>query len=485
MATATRTNGQLYGPDGEVLRFADDPPSDEELQSEIGGLQLGTFQSLLGAMPEIDDLEADEGEDIWDRMLDDAHVFANIFQLKNRILSKPWDLVPAGDSAEAERIADHVREEIGRIDLDQLVEHLLRMLTHKYAVAELVWEEAQGGSRPIGRALHHERKRFGLDEDGQLRFGLGQMEEVPPHKFVWSVLFQAPGRPYGKSLLQSVYWPWRFKQMGLEGWSTALDRLGVPSLVALAEGGDQQDLDKVANDLSDVANGSSSALSNVQSIETIGGEKVKGFQGFMRFLNAEISKGIATATLQVEEGRERTERGETRVHDDNARDVAQYVSMRLQDRINAKVIRPTVLFEFGEEGLPLAPALRYDWRDRATWTEVSEAMEQGVPLSVRLLRQDYNLPIPEDEKGDDAFVSPAVQPRTGVTQMADPALKHWSDEDLRNYLNGPKGPPSTGTALKTDRVRRELERRENKKKGRLTKSDVLPTPRPLSENAGS
>jgi len=250
MATAAATNGQLksqlYGPDGEVLRFADDPPSSEKLQSEIGGVQLDTFQSLLGAMPEIDDLEAEEGQDIWDRMLDDPHVFANIFQLRNRILSKPWDLVPAGDSADAEEVADHVREEIGRIDLDGLVEHLLRALTHKYAVAELVWGPPEGASRPIGRVVHHERKHFGLDEDGNLFFDLGQMEEVPPYKFVWSVLFPAPDRAYGKSLLQSVYWPWRFKQMGLEGWSTALDRLGVPSLIALAEGGDENDLSKIA-----------------------------------------------------------------------------------------------------------------------------------------------------------------------------------------------------------------------------------------------
>jgi len=175
----------------------------------------------------------------------------------------------------------------------------------------------------------------------------------------------------------------------------------------------------------------------------------------MRFLNAEISKGIATATLQVEEGREQSERGETRVHDDNARDVAQYVSSKvLQDRINDKVIRPIVFFEFGEEGLPLAPTLRYDWRDRASWGEVSDAMEQGVPLSVRLLRQDYNLPIPEDESGEDAFVSPAVQP-AGPTGAS------------------PSGASPSGGAFADP----------SKKKasaGQELKSAVLPTARPLN-----
>jgi phage gp29-like protein len=283
----------------------------------------------------------------------------------------------------------------------------------------------------LKRLQPHERRHFGLDEEKTLYFQVGQMEEVPPYKFVHFVLGHRPKRPYGRGLLKSAYWPWRFKQMGYESWSMALDKLGVPSLAALLEGNidvsserGQDTLAKVRDELEKMANGGVGAFSGVGSIETVGGgDKAQGGQmEFMKFCNAEISKAIMTATLQLEEGREDAERGDTEVHDAAAEDVAQYVATKLEGRIGEQLIKPIVFLEFGEEALGLAPRLRWDFRERATFEEVKGAMKEGVPLSKNLLEQDYNLPVAE-EGGDDAFVSKNVQPGPAA-ELADDGKKN-------------------------------------------------------------
>jgi len=427
------TNGQLYGPDGDVLTFAEEVPPDETMEQVVGRPSFTMFRSLIGAMPDITNLEAEEGEDIWDRMLDDGHVWAAQWQIKNRILSKEVDLVPADDSDRATEIKAHVREQLRRVDFQDAVEHLLRALTHKYSVVELVWGKPEGGSRPLERVQPHERRHFGLDEEETLYFQLAQMEEVPPYKFVHFVMGHRPKRPYGRSLLKSAYWPWRFKQMGWESWSMALDKLGVPSLAALLEGNidvsserGQDTLAEVRTQLEKMANGGVGAFSGVESIETVGGSDSSqgGQMPFMKFCNAEISKAIMTATLQLEEGREDAERGDTKVHDAAAEDVAQYVATKLEGRIGEQLIKPIVFLEFGEEALDLAPRLRWDFRERATFDEVKGAMEEGVPLSKNLLEQDYNLPVAE-EGADDAFVSKNVRPGP-ATELADDGKKKGS-----------------------------------------------------------
>ena len=397
----------LYDQNGSVIRFQDEPPEPGVLTSVQGQSLFREFRSLMGAMPERDDLQLEEGEDIYDRMLDDAHVKASISQLKSRILSKPRDVLPADSSEEAQRVTDRVREVLSsKIDLDKALRYLLRAITHKWAVVEVVWKE-EGGSFVPDRLKRHPQDGFSVGEEGTLHLS-PQGEPAPPFKFLLHVHDDTPTRPHGRSILQAAYWPWRFKQMGFEFWSTALDKVGVPSLAALAEGA--ANLDEVAQDLSRLASGSSTAMKGVESLKTVGGGGAgdTGFETYMSFCNAEISKAIQTSTLTMEAERGGRERGDTTVHETQAEDVSKRVARDLEETVTETIVEWVAFMEFGEQGRELKPTFRFDFSDEADWEQIVDAMEQGLPLSHRRLEQDYNLPLPDEDDPDDAFVSPSL-----------------------------------------------------------------------------
>jgi len=436
----------VLDPSGNVAtngRFADDP-TDEQMTSVIGTPSFRRFQQLLGAMPEVKDLEEREGEDIFDRMLSDAHVFAAVFQLKNRILSTDWSLIPPEEGRRAEEIVEHTETQLQRVSMQNVLEHLLRALTHKYAVAELVWGEPQDGSRPLTNIYLHERDYFGFGDDGELFFEVGQFEEAPRHKFISFRNMPTPKREHGQSLFRAAYWAWRFKQMGWESWSMALDKAGVPSLAALLEGNvdltterGQETMDTIREQLDAIANGGVGVFSGTESLEEVGGADRVGSSSaseFLRFCNAEISKSILTATLSLEEGRVDADRGDSRVHEEAAGEVAEYVARRLESAIEEDLIGSIVELEFGPEALDLAPSVRFDFEERAGFADVEAALKQGVPVSLQKLKREYNLPIPEEAIGEGAFVSPQAQP----TRMADDGKKKVATNTLPSPSSHPK-----------------------------------------------
>lgn len=452
----------ILGPNGKpasngIATYADAVPSSSTMTSVTADSYQG-FRRVLGMLPEIDDLEDQEGPDIYDRMLDDAHVWANVFQLKSRILSKDWDVEPAGDSPEAETVYTYVEETLRTVDMGALTEHLVEAAVQKWAVVELVWDRPEGPWRP-DYFKEHDVEYFRLTgKTGRKQLvytGHVEINEpVPPYKFIFHINMPSPKRPYGRSLLQSAYWPWRFKQIGWEAWATVLDRYGVPSLVALANTSNKDDLEAISGDLQAIANGSSAALGNIDSVDTVGDFRAEGFEAFHDFCNAEISKAILTSTLTTQEGRSDRERGDTSVHDEQAEAVARYISGRLEDRIGETLIQWIVFMRFGEEALPLTPVFRYDWRERASWDEIEAAMEQGVPLSRRTLENDYNLPLAQDG-GEDAFVSPAFdQQGAGLLMADDDKKKALTGRELeRMILPTPRrfdAKSATGTKSKTD-----------------------------------
>lgn len=419
-------------PAHDRVNFADAPVMPRAsvmAASRLAAFRQGIYD-VLQSMPDPDEMIRDEGTDIYDRMLKDAHLAGAWGQIKRRILAREWEIKSADPTQGfANEVAAYAKSVFAReLALRYDLEHLLTAPTHKYAVAGI--EYRLDGSVWVPQSIVPlEQKHFRFDREGQLlEMREGQAVKAPDMIYIYHVNNRGPQSLYGRSILVPCYWPWRFKSAGWEFWAMALDKFGVPSIVALFEAvagnleKTQELADSIAGKLAAVASGSSAALGGVDSVVTVGGGKaVEGFEVFMDFCNAEMSKAIMSSTLTLEEGRQGRDRGDTQIHDQVVADTAQWYGGALEVTLTRTLVRWTTWLRYGDAALEVLPEFRFDFRRQLSTEELLKFMEQGVPMSYEALFQDANIPRPSDwpEDASDIFISPRFSIPNEPVQFAD------------------------------------------------------------------
>ncbi|HFC96855.1 MAG TPA: DUF935 family protein [Thermosulfurimonas dismutans] len=386
-------------------------------------VKLPVWTRLLELLPNPDEVAEREGPEVFDRMLQDPHIFACLAQRKALLLSRGWDVVPGEDSERARAVAEFVSETLEKeLDLYRDLEEMLSALEHGYAVTEVVWRLEEGRWVPES-LLGHDFRRFGFAPDGTLVWLDADRGRVPlrqPYKFIVHRNEATPENPYGRSVLTRCYWPWRFKMAGLEFWVTLLEKFGVPSLAALFEAETTEEkvrelVDFISEQLLRITSGGAGALAGVKDIKSLDARgQGEDFKLLLDLCNAEISKAILGETLTVEVG-ERGAYAHGRVHLEVLEALVQKDARALENTLNRTLVRWIAELNFGREAP--APRFRFDFEPVADWEKIKDALDRGVPVSRRALYMVYNLPEPEDD--EDAFVSPLVAAKAGLA-FSDP-----------------------------------------------------------------
>lgn len=375
------------------------------------------FQKFLYYMPNPDITYQNTGETIKiiEEMKTDPHIFAKLEELKAKILSKNWSIVPASQSAENIKIADFVRNVIEvNIDLNNDLSELLTALEYGFSVTEIVWKIENGYFIPDslkGRS----QSRFAFNGKNQL-IDLSNMTILDmPNKFMVFRSSIINENPYGQSILTRCYWSWKFKKAGLQYWITLLDKFSVPSIAALfkTEYPDDAKLREmgklISEELAKIDSGSSAAFGNVDDIkilETSG--QGDSYERLINLCNNEISKAITGSTLtsdtQVNGNRSL---GET--HLDTLETRANKTNKKLEDCFNRTLIKWIVELNFGVNIAP--PRFQFDLTEIPPWEIIKDSIDRGIPVSVGALYNMYGIPKPDDNNPEDAFVKSVSQPQ--------------------------------------------------------------------------
>ncbi len=375
------------------------------------------FSSFLSYLPNPDVLLNDihESLDIFDRMLLDGHISAMLELRKAGTITRDYNIVPADNSKEAQKIADFVWDCLDGIDIATIIEPALTAIEYGFAVLEVVWKLENGRWMPK-EIIDCDQTDFAFKPDGTpvlLRPFQGQRVLDTPYKFI--IVRHAPRKrnPYGTPILSRCYWAWQFKKAGLRFWVTMLEKFGVPTVLALFSETDpevaQERARIIANALSNIQNDAALAISNVDEIQTLESKgKGEDFQALIQLCNAEISKAIVGQVLTSDIG-DRGSYALAKVHQDIFNMIVRRDTRMVARAVNT-LIRWIVKLNFGENTLP--PEFRFDYTDLPGWEQVRDAIDRGIPVSRRALYNVYSLPEPEDDK--DAFISPVVQAKTGL-----------------------------------------------------------------------
>jgi phage gp29-like protein len=387
-------------------------------------IRLPVWTRLLELLPNPDEVVEREGPEVFDRMLQDPHIFACLTQRKALLLAKEWEIVPADSSEKAQKVAEFVRHTITTyLDFYRDLEELLSAIEHGYAVSEVVWRLEKGQWIPES-LLGHDFRRFGFTPDGTLVLldaEKGRVKLTQPYKFIVHRNEATPENPYGRSVLTRCYWPWRFKLAGFEFWITLLEKFGVPSLAALFETETTEEKARelaefISEQLLRITSGGAGALAGVKDLKTL---EAKGhgedFKLLLDLCNTEISKAILGETLTVEVG-ERGAYAHGKVHFEVLESLIKKDAEALANTLNRTLIKWIAELNFGADA-PV-PRFRFDFEPVADWEKIKDALDRGVPVSKRALYSLYNLPEPEDES--DAFIAPTVAAKAGLSFSESP-----------------------------------------------------------------
>lgn len=389
-------------------------PTRKELTTQVITDSLLRFTSY---MPNPDDVASGtwDSYETYRKMRTDPRVKSLLGKLKNAALNFPL-LVEQGTSSA--RVYAFVRDIPLFRNMTRKNKRILSALDYGFSVSELVWD-VRGGTFIPENFITRRPERFRFSADWKTYLRQDGMSVELDQAYKWLIYRHDPDdeNPYGTSVLRCVYWPWMFKQAGYDFWLQATEKFSVKSIVALFDmDGDESRIRErasgIAQMLMGIQSGSAAAVGNVSSVSDVGmSGDLAHFRELVEACDVQISYGLtgqAIATSTTNGGS--LALGE--VQADLLYEECKAVAMELQGVLQ-KIIDWTVELNFGP-GVS-APQIVFDVERRASFEQVMQAVDRGIPLSRSALYSYYALPEPSGDK--DTFVA------------EDPAALRLSDGD--------------------------------------------------------
>ena len=173
-----------------------------------------------------------KGIEIYEDMLYEARVFSEMQKRKLAVIGKEWEIVPASDSPQDQKIADFVEEVFKKFSYDTSRQALLSGIVTGFKPGEIMWDYSEGDIW-IKEIKGLSPRRFAFDLENNIRLltwsNMIEGEPVPERKFIVFTNPSDNSSPYGDGLGRPLYWPIWFKKNGVKFWAVFLDKFGQPT----------------------------------------------------------------------------------------------------------------------------------------------------------------------------------------------------------------------------------------------------------------
>lgn len=484
-----------------------DAPSVDRLSREyVAGGGWAWYGQVARTLPNaIDDVTADFGDDLYDRMLFDPQISAVNTVWKASILESGLNLTSSvrsrgdPDYDLAAEIADEAAHMIQEFDgtLDDVLWNMLDCVGFGNKVAEQTFklQAARKDGRKIlvlDKLKVRPRRSTVFAVDIYLNL-VGLLIRVPPNASPWSATMMfgpddepfnliAPHKfvvlnnkpkdndPRGTSILRPAYSAWWRKQQIVPEYLRYLSQFAGPSLIGYV-GPDASPQPDVSNPgavitAEQVMLGALQALRNGTAAAFPFGAKVDPLimQGdgaaFLRALDhcdQQITKAVLTQELATEEGKHMA-RAAAEVHQDVLDTLIRQGKLAFATQIRNQLFKRWVGYNWGNHATHLAPKIglgRTVMRDQPSlWGAASQLMGQGylAPSQMQTLDEQIGLPVRDELElypvfQDPSEVDPAQQPDAAIA----PSAKRIADSGAPTGRS-PGGTPAPNPAPVTDRL---------------------------------
>jgi phage gp29-like protein len=332
---------------------------------------------------------------VFDEMLQDAHIYAKLEQLKDRVLSMQWSVQPADFDSESAGVAAFVKSCIENMGIKQLLQDMLMAVEYGFSVIEIVWEQDGAIWKPV-KALGRRADRFVFTGSGELAVKDG-MKTIPlkdEYKFLIHKHNSRNENPYGTPVLSKCYWPWMFKKAGFRYWLTVAEKYGVPTVLALFDSIDDRDsrerAKELAENLYNIQNDAAVALANVDSVQVLETKGTsKDFSELVQICNSEISKAI-TGEILTSDISSNGSYSLAKQHLETLQVKSFKIGKSIAETISQSLIKWIVDLNF-DNGL--YPKFVMDMKVEADWEIIKDAENMGFEIDKEEVAKRFGIPL--------------------------------------------------------------------------------------------
>jgi len=335
----------------------------------------------------------------------DLHYRAVLQSRTMAVAGLPVDVQAHDESALAQRAAELVREALGRLNLPELVAHLMDAVAKGYAVAEIVWD-TQGPSWLPAQVLVREAHWFTWDRDtGRLlRLVDGSPEGMvlSPCKMIVHAPPLAGGVALQGGLARSALWAWVFKSYALRDWARFCELFGQPiRLGKYHAGASPEDVAVLKRAAFELGSDAAAVIPQEMALELVeSGSKAASadlYHKLIDYLDKQISKAVLGQTMTTDDG---ASLSQAQVHEGVRRDLVRADALALAATLERDLVAPLVRLNLGEAApLPKLRLLLAEPRDMAALAEqVARLAEVGAAIPQAWVRAQFGIPEPEADE---------------------------------------------------------------------------------------
>ena len=350
-----------------------------------------------------------ERESVFDEMRDDPRIESLIKNRKDKVLQMTGSFTESKNK----RVNEACENLLTFNTFYKLNNILLNAVPYGLSACEVLWKFVSGfyipyNFVPIPRNALSFPQRDGLDFNTPV---ITQQNIVLDDKRKFIVHRNDDGNlsQWGRPALRSAYGFWKFKQLGVKFWAMAAEIVGAPTILALFDARNETEARERAKTLteimSDWKSGSNGSLGNVRDVKVISSQ-INDFKTIVEICDTEIAYALTCQSLAVNEGQYGT-RAQGTLHETTYDETIKGDAYLLQ-QTDQQLVNAFVELNFPGEA---APQYDIDSTDFASWEIIRDAIDRGVPVSLKALYNKVHLPKPTDEK--DSFVK--AQPSFGFS----------------------------------------------------------------------
>ncbi|WP_330634586.1 DUF935 domain-containing protein [Anaerovorax sp. IOR16] len=365
--------------------------------------------------------EADSGDalrqmELFEEMEEkDPHLFSQLQTRKNAVTGLDFEVIPFSDDEYDKRIADFVKEEIESIEsIEDVFLDLLDAIGKGIATSEIIWG-TDGGKYVIDDIKWRHQKKFFWDENDTLKVMTEEQPmgiELPKNKFIIHRYKARSGHPSRAGVLRVVAWMYLFKNYDVKDWVSFCEVFGMPlRLGKYNPSASEEDKEALMRALVMLGTDAAGIIPDNTEIEFKESSKttsINVYESLARFCDEQMSKAILGQTLTSDSGG--GSYAQSKTHNEVRHDLTVADCKALASTIRRDLIRPLVLFNFGED--KRIPYLRFDCEEAGDLKETAEIYDTlinkiGLKIASAHIYKKFSIPKPE--ANEDVIVPPSMR----------------------------------------------------------------------------
>jgi len=354
----------------------------------------------------------------------DTHLFSVIQTRKLAITGLDFEIEPASEDAQDQKIAEFIQEVINDLsDFEGNLSDLLDAIGKGYSLMEIYWDVRN--NKNIARHIewvHAKRITWYNNITPRLITEEKPYEgiEIPPFKMIFHLHKARSGHSNRQGILRTVAWMYLFKNYTIKDWVAFAEVFGMPLRLGKYDVGalpdDRKALYEAVRALGRDAAGVISKSTEIEFIEASKNSGENIYETLAMFCNSEISKAILghSASSDSTPGKLGNENMAGGIRKDLLISDCEMVAKTLR----RDLIRPLVGFNFGwDVSLPWFKFHYEEPQDLdAEANKIKTLSDAGVTsIPVSWVHEKFNIPLPKD--GEETIHSTIKNPENQLTKM--------------------------------------------------------------------